>query len=83
MGRIQSLHLNERKDLSIYSQVDTCSTEKGVLTTKTRLALKTKVDHKLIDLLELLLKSWKYTWERINTFPYRLGNNGLIAASVP
>lgn len=47
----------------------TCSTEKGVLTTKTRLALKTKVDHKLIDLLELLLKSWKYTWERITLFP--------------
>ena len=69
MDRIQSLHLNERKDLLIYSQVETYSTKKGVLIIKTRLALKTKVGHKLTDMLELLLKSWKYTWERITLFP--------------
>ena len=69
MDRIQSLHLNERKDLFIYSQVDTCSTEKGVLITKTRLALKNKIGHKFTDLLELLLKGWKYAWERITLFP--------------
>lgn len=71
----------KRKDLSVIPRWN-LQLRKGVLTTKTRLALKTKVDHKLIDLL-LFIKELEIYLGKNNTFPYRLSNNALIAASVP
>lgn len=69
MGREQTFHWDERKDFLIYSQVDICSTKKGVIITKTGLALKTKSGRKVMDMLELSLKSWKYIWKRIKHSP--------------
>lgn len=60
--------MDERKNLLIYSQMDICSPETGVWVTYTALALKTKISHKVIDLLELSLESWKFIWKRIELF---------------
>lgn len=48
--------------------MDICSPETGVWVTYTALALKTKISHKVIDLLELSLESWKFIWKRIELF---------------
>lgn len=44
--------------------MDLCSAEKGFLLTETGLALKTESDHKVMDLLELSLKSQSCIWKK-------------------